>query len=94
MRREQYIDKLSAQLKEWDTKLEKYENKALQARGDAEMEFKKRIADLREKKAKAGSKLQKMKESSSVAFEELKTGTEEAFEKVKNAFKSAFSKFD
>lgn len=93
MDRKTFIDKFTAQLKEWDAEIEKLEAKAQGAGADAKAEIQKKIQELQDKKKAAQSKLEEAKEASEEAWEDLKSGAEKAFEDMKGAFKNAFSKF-
>jgi len=89
MDREAYIDKLTAQLKQWDAELEKLEAKA----GEAKAGYRKQIKDLRDKKQAAQERKEEVKQASEESWEEIKSGVEEAFGTMKNALQSAMSKF-
>lgn len=74
--RKAYIDKLAAQLKQWDAEIEKLEAKAQQAKAEARAEFNQRIEELRRKKTSAQNKLE-IKQASEAAWEELKAGADQ-----------------
>ncbi|HEU18598.1 MAG TPA: DUF2254 domain-containing protein [Deltaproteobacteria bacterium] len=93
MNRKAFIDKLAAQLKQWDADIDKLEAKAEKAKAEAKADYQKQIEDLRDKKQTAKDKLDEVKQAGEEAWEELKSGAEEAFDTMKNAFQSAIAKF-
>ncbi|HDP98830.1 MAG TPA: coiled coil domain-containing protein [bacterium] len=91
--RKSYIDKLSAQLKEWDAKLDEMESKAKWAKSELKENLAEEIEALRSKKEKANNDLKKLQQGGEGAWEELKQGVEKSWDEMKNAFENAFSKF-
>lgn len=93
MDREAFIEKSSAQLKEWNEEIRKLEAKARKA-GEKPGEFyEKQIQELKKKRAKAENKLEDVRNASEDAWEELKSGTEKAFNDIKESVQAAWSKF-
>jgi len=93
MERKAYIDKLAAQLKQWDAEIDKLEARVNKAEAGAKADYQKQIKDLCDKKQAAQDKFEEVKQSGEEAWNELKSGTEEVFNTLKNAFQSAKSKF-
>lgn len=93
MDRKAFVDKLVAQLKEWDAEIDKLEAKAQGAQAETKAKYNKQVQELRNKKKVAQDKLEQVKQASEGAWEDLKSGAEEAFGAMKNAFQSALSKF-
>ncbi len=91
--REEYIDKLAAQLKEWSIKVDELESKAHAATADAKVEYEKQIKLLKDKRDTATQKLQELKSASTSAWDTLKAGSEEAWADLKNAVVAAKEKF-
>ena len=89
--RTEYIDKLAAQLKEWDDDVQKLEAKMKNAEADAKEKYRAQVEDLQQKKEEANRKLSEIKEAGDSAWMELKAGTEKAFETMKNSVKNALS---
>lgn len=84
--REEYIDKLEAQLKEWNSKID-----ALQAKADAESKelkqrFNKKNAELQEKRKALRGKLNKIKNSGDDTFDKVKEDAELLWRDVKDGF--------
>ena len=91
--REEYIDKLAAQLKEWSTKIDEFESKARAAKSDVQAGYENQIRQLREKRDAAQKRLQELKGSSTDAWDTLKAGAETAWADFKNAVTAAKDKF-
>ncbi len=75
--REEYIDKLAAQLKEWSAKIDEVEIKARAAKADAKVGYENQIRQLKDKREAAAQKLQELKSSSAEAWGTLKAGAED-----------------
>jgi predicted nucleic acid-binding Zn-ribbon protein len=91
--REEYIDKLAAQLKEWSTRIDELEAKAGAAKADAKTSYDKQIAQLKDQRDAAAKKLQELKGASAEAWDVLKAGAETAWADLKNAVTAAKEKF-
>ena len=91
--REEYIDKVAAQLKEWSAKVDELESKAHTAKADAKAEYEKQIKQLKDKRDTATQKLQELKGASAEAWDTLRAGSETAWADLKNAIKAAKDKF-
>jgi dsDNA-specific endonuclease/ATPase MutS2 len=94
MDRKALIDKLTAQLKQWDAEIEKFEAKAQQANAETRAWYNEQIQYLHGKKQAARDKLNELEQAAEEAWKELKSGTEKAFDELKNAFQNALSKFE
>jgi DNA repair ATPase RecN len=93
MDRSAFIDKVAAQLKQWNAEIENLEAKADKAKAVAKADYRKHIEDLRIKKQAVQDRLEDAKQTSDEAWEELKSGAEEAYKTMKNACQTAMSKF-
>lgn len=91
--RDEYIDKMAAQLKEWSAKIDELESKARAARDDAKAGYASQIAQLRDQRDAAMKKLQELKGASSEAWDILKAGAESAWTDLKSALAAAREKF-
>ncbi|HXY61508.1 MAG TPA: hypothetical protein VEJ22_01120 [Nitrospirota bacterium] len=91
--REEYIDKLAAQLKEWSVKIDELESKAHTAKADAKTGYENQIRQLKDKRDAATQKLQELKVASADAWDTLKGGAETAWADLKNAVTAAKEKF-
>jgi uncharacterized coiled-coil DUF342 family protein len=91
--REEYIDKLAAQLKEWSAKIDDLQSKAHVAKADAKTEYENQIRQLKIKRDAATQKLQELKGASNEAWDTLKAGAETAWADLEKAFAAAKEKF-
>jgi len=92
--REEYIDKLAAQLKEWSAKVDELESKARLAKADVKADYDNQIKQLKDKQNAAKNKLQELKGASGEAWDTLKAGAETAWTDMKNAVAAAKEKFN
>jgi len=92
--RKAYIDKMAAQLKEWDDKIQELQVKAEKAKTDAKTEYQKEIQQLRQKRDEAQNKLNQLQQASDEAWQELRAGAEKSWNDLKRAFENARSKFE
>ena len=91
--REEYIDQLTVQLKEWSAKIDELESKARAAKADVKTGYESQIRQLKDQRAAAIQKLQELKGASADAWGVLKTGAETAWADLKNAVTAAKEKF-
>jgi uncharacterized coiled-coil DUF342 family protein len=88
-----YLQKLAAQLQDWDTEIDELKVKAHLAKADAKDEFAKQIEDLRSKRQAMQSKLQQLQDSGDEAWDDIKTGLEKSWTELRGSFRNAMSKF-
>lgn len=91
--REEYINKLAAQLKEWSAKVDELESKANVAKADVKTEYERQIRQMKDKRDTAMQKLQELKGASTDAWDTLKAGSEAAWADLKNAVTAAKERF-
>jgi hypothetical protein len=91
--RKDYIDRMAARLREWDTELQKLEAKAEVAKADVKASYNQQIKELRLKKAEAQQKLKKIQDAGEDAWEELKEGAEKSWNLFEDSVKKAWGKF-
>jgi outer membrane murein-binding lipoprotein Lpp len=91
--REEHIDKLAAQLKEWSAKIDELESKASAAKADMKTSYDTQIRQLKDKRDVAMKKLQELRGASTEAWDSLKAGAESAWGELKNAVTAAREKF-
>ena len=91
--REEYIDQLAAQLKEWSAKIDELESKARTAKADVKTGYENQIKQLKDKRDAAMQKLQELKGASAEAWEILKAGAETSWADLKKAVTAASEKF-
>jgi uncharacterized protein YfiM (DUF2279 family) len=91
--REEHIDQLAAQLKEWSGKIDELESKARAAKADVKTNYENQIRQLKEKQAASMQKLQELKGASAEAWDILKAGAETSWADLKKAVAAATEKF-
>lgn len=91
--RQIYIDKMAAQLKEWDAEIRKMEAKADAAKADLKTDYQQQISELRRKKQEAQKKLTQIQEAGEGAWDELKDGLEQSWKTLESSVKNALAKF-
>jgi len=91
--KETYEQKLEAQLDEWSAQIDKLKAKADGAEADIQLEYYKKIEELRTMQESATHKLSELKDAGDDAWEDLKAGIDSAWDSLGNAVKSAASRF-
>ena len=91
--REEYIDTMSKQLKEWSAKIDELESRIDTVSGDMKAAYGQRISDIKDKRDAMSQKLQELKGASGDAWKTLATGMDSAWDDLKGALKSAKEKF-
>lgn len=92
-RKEEYIDKMANELKEWSAKIDELESKVSTAKADVKTTYEQRIRELKDKRDALSSKLHDLRDSSGEAWESFKAGVDNAWEDLKGAFSDAREKF-
>lgn len=93
MERETYVDKLRAQLNEWEAEIAKLEAKARQVSADAKLEMTKQIGALRSRRDALRGQIAQAQDASADAWGELRKGLERAGAELKAALDNARAKF-
>ncbi len=91
-KRTEYVEKLSAQMVEWDVQIDLLKEKAENATPEVKYEYANTIAALQLKRDEAAMKLQGISAASDAEWEELKTGTEQVWSEISNALRDAIMK--
>ena len=89
-----YLKKLGAQLAEWNAELDMLKADTQKANSEANVEYERKIEELREKSGEALKTLTKIQEASDDSWEELKEGAEDTWNSFKEAFIKAKSEFE
>jgi SMC interacting uncharacterized protein involved in chromosome segregation len=90
--RDEQIDSLAAQLKEWSAKIDELESKARATKADVKTGYENQVKQLKDKRDAATKKLQELKGASAEAWDTLKAGAETAWSELKNAVTAAKEK--
>jgi chromosome segregation ATPase len=91
-RKEAYIEKLEAQLREWSSKIDELKARADKAKTDVKLEYEEKIGELRARQETVRNKLQELKDSSGEAWEGIRDGLEKAWDELKNAVSGALDR--
>jgi len=91
--KEDYAKKMQGQLDEWGAEIDVLKARADKAKAEAQVDFHKKIEELRFKKQAAGEKLATLRKAGDGAWEDLKTGVESAWESLGKAVKAAAARF-
>ena len=91
-KRTEYIEKLSAQIVEWDVQIDMLKEKAESATSEARFAYSEAIAALQLKRDQAAEKLQGISVTSDDEWEDLKNGAEQIWSEVKELLRSATKK--
>jgi len=92
--KELYIQKLRAQMDEWNSDIAKLKAKAAGAKADVQIEMNKQIEALDHRMQEVGAKLSELADASEDAWDSVKKGVESAWGSLKSAFGDAASRFN
>jgi hypothetical protein len=91
-KRTEYVEKLSAQMVEWNVQIDRLKEKAESSMADAKFEYSKTISTLQLKRDQAAEKLQRISMASDDEWEDMKDGAEQIWGEVKGLLRSAVKK--
>lgn len=91
-KRTEYIEKLSAQMVEWDNQIDRLKDRAKSAPLGEESDSSRAIAALQSKREEAAQKLQGISAASDDEWEELKAGTDQVWGEVRTILHDAVMK--
>lgn len=93
MEKHEYLEKIEAQLTEYNAKLAEMRDKVLQVQTDMRREYINQVKILEGKRDKLRETFGQLKEASVSAWEDTKEGTERAFADLAEAFDKAMNRF-
>lgn len=85
--KEEYLEKLKAQLDSWETEAAELEAKASEATAEIRAELEEQIGSLRAKFSDGESKFAEISDATEEAWEELKVEADKIFDKLIDDFK-------
>jgi len=91
-KRTEYVEKLSAEMVEWDRQIELLQDKAESATPEEKLEGSHAIAALQFKRDEAAQKLQGISAASDDEWEDLTAGTEQVWDEVRTILHDAIVK--
>ena len=92
-KRDQFIETVKSKLDELNEEVDRLEQKAKEAGGDAEKKYREQLKDVRNKRDELKRKLNDLRAASEAQFEKLKLEAEHAWKAFQNSvsyFKSHF----
>ena len=90
--RTEYVERISAQMVEWDVQIDLLKDKAESASSEAKSEYSKAISALKLKRDAAAQKLQGVSSAGDDEWEEIKTGTEHVMDEVRTMLRDTIKK--
>jgi len=91
-KRAEFVERLSAQMVEWDNQIDLLKDKAKSATPEAKSDYSGAIAALQLKRDEAAAKLQGISAASDDEWEDLKEGTERVWGEVRTILHDAIMK--
>jgi len=91
--KDEYVEKLKAQLDEWSAEIDVLEARLRKANADLHVTYEAEVAALKAKRDEAKVRLALIQESAGEAWQELRKGSDEAWESIKKAVIEARKKF-
>jgi hypothetical protein len=91
--RSEYVEKLKAQLDQWNAEVAKWEVKAKEAQAGARVEYEKQLPELRRRRDEALEQMRRVQAASGDAWLELVRGADDAWARMREAFEKARSHF-
>ena len=93
-KRDEYVEKLKAQLDEWNAEVRRWEAKAKGTRADVRIEYEKQLEAFRRQRDQAMEQMRKVQAAAGDAWLDLVRGADDAWAKAREAFEKARSHFD
>jgi predicted nucleic acid-binding Zn-ribbon protein len=92
--REEYVQKMKAQLDQWNTEVAKWEEKTHAAQAEMKAEYEKQLETLRSRRDDAMYQLHQMQAASADAWMDMVKGADAAWKAMGEAFVKARSHFE
>lgn len=93
MNRDEYVEKLKAQIDQWNAEMARWEEKARGASAAAQEEYQRQLAQYQARREEAMAELKRMQAASADAFGEMMRGTDAAMKSMQEAFRKAAESF-
>jgi lipid II:glycine glycyltransferase (peptidoglycan interpeptide bridge formation enzyme) len=91
--RDEYVEKLKAQLDQWNADIAKWEAKAREAQVETRAEFDKKLEALRQQCEQAMYQMNLLQSAAGDAWTDFVRGADEAWARMREAFDQASSHF-
>jgi hypothetical protein len=93
-KRDAYVQKLKAEMDEWNAEIDKLTVRADQAEAQAKIEYQKRIEKLEKNRKDLEVKISALQQAGESAWEDLKAGIDNSWEIFKGTLAKAKSEFE
>jgi len=92
-KKDEYVEKLKAQLDAWNAEVSKWEVKAKEATADAHVEYEKQLEAFRRQRDQAMEQMRQVQAAAGDAWLDLVRSADDAWAKAREAFEKASSRF-
>jgi len=92
-KRDEYIEKLKAQLDQWNAEVAKWEAKTKGAQAGLRIDYEKQLEAFRNQRNQALEQMHKVQAATGDAWLDLVRGADDAWKKMQEAFEKASSHF-
>jgi uncharacterized coiled-coil DUF342 family protein len=93
MKRDEYVEKMKAQIDDWNGKLQQWEQEVDKAQSGAKAQYQAQIDTMRRQRDEAIKRLDEMRSASEAAWKDLSLGFENAWKSLADSFDKAWSEF-
>ena len=94
MNRDEYVQKLKAQLDQWNAEVTKWEARAKAAQDSVKAGYEQQLTVYRSRRDEGVAQLQRLQAASGQAWSEMTKGVDGAWQAMREAFERARSQFD
>lgn len=94
MNRDEYVQKLKAQIERWNTEAAQWQEKAAKAQAGMKAEYERQLQQFQAKREEAMAELRRVQHASLDAWTEMMRGADAAMQNMREAFEKARRSFD
>jgi lipid II:glycine glycyltransferase (peptidoglycan interpeptide bridge formation enzyme) len=94
MNRDEYVQKLKAQIDDWNTEAARWEEKSAKAQAGMKADYQRQLDNFRQKSDEATAELRRLQSASIDAWTEMMRGAEASMKSMQEAFERARRSFD
>jgi len=91
--RDEYVEKMKAQLDHWNAEMSRWEAKAREAQTGARAEYERQLKALRDQREQAAYQLNLLQAAAGSAWVDMVRGVDEAWARMREAFEKAAAHF-
>ena len=93
-KRDEYVEKIKAQIDDWNADITKVEERAAQASDEMKTKYEQCLDSLRAERAAAYQKIEQIIDASDDAWDEIQANADDLWERSKAAFAAAKREFE